>query len=68
MQAAYHAPSLLVVDEREREVVALLPTWRAIVIGDDSPRDSAGLETRLRLLARPFSADGLLAVVRYLLG
>ena len=65
--ATYHAPDLLVVDEPERDVLATLAQLRAIVIVDDVPRGLPALATR-HLLARPFSADRLLAEVRHLLG
>ena len=66
--AAYHAPELLIVDAPERHVVVALPQLRAIVIVDDVPRDGHDVGTRLRLLARPFTAEGLGAEVRQLLG
>ena len=65
--ATYHAPDLLVVDEPERDVLATLAQLRAIVIVDDVPQGLPALTTR-HLLARPFSADRLLAEVRHLLG
>jgi hypothetical protein len=40
---------------------------RAIVIVDDVPHDASSSVTRVRLLTRPFTAEGLLAEVRELL-
>jgi hypothetical protein len=56
------------VDEPQSDVVVTLSQLRAIVIVDDVPRGAAGVETRLRLLARPFTAEGLVAAVGQLLG
>ena len=61
------SPELLVVDGPERDVVVALSQLRAIVIVDDVPRGGAGVETRLRLLTRPFTAEGLVAAVGQLL-
>jgi len=61
--AAHAAPELLVVDEPERDVVAALSSLPAIVIVDDVPHDSLAPGSRLRLLARPFSAEGLITQV-----
>ena len=66
--AAYYSPEILVVDEPERDVVVTLSQLRAIVIVDDVPHSGPGVETRLRLLARPFTAEGLVAAVGQLLG
>jgi hypothetical protein len=66
--AASYSPALLVVDEPERDVVAALTQLRAIVIVDDVPRGGPASGERVRLLARPFTADGLLAEVAELLG
>jgi hypothetical protein len=66
--AAEHSPELLVADEPERAVTAALSQLRAIVIVDDVPHGAAGVGTRLRLLARPFTAEGLVAEVGRLLG
>jgi hypothetical protein len=66
--AAYHSPELLVVDEPERDVLVTLPQLRAIVIVDDVPHGAPGVGTRLRLLARPFTTEGLVAEVGQLLG
>ena len=65
--AAYDWPELLVVDEPERDVLVTLSQLRAIVIVDDVPHGAASA-TRLRLLARPFTTEGLVAEVAQLLG
>ena len=65
--AASYSPDLLVVDEPERDVVATLSQVRAIVIVDDVPHGAPASGTRLRLLARPFTGEGLLAEVDQLL-
>jgi hypothetical protein len=67
MLAAHHSPELLVVDEPESNVVVALPQLLAIVIVDDVPHGAPGVGTRRRLLARPFTAEGLLAEVGALL-
>jgi hypothetical protein len=64
--AAECSPVLIVVDEPEAEVVALLQRVWAIVIVDEIPRDATRQE-HVRLLVRPFTADELLAEVRQLL-
>lgn len=66
--AAYHALELLVVDEPESDVLVSLSPLRAIVIVDDVPHGAPGVGTRLRLLARPFTAEELVAEVGQLLG
>lgn len=66
--AADESPAFLVVDEPERDVVARLSLLRAIVIVDDVPRGSAASGARLRLLARPFTAETMLGEVGRLLG
>ena len=66
--AGVYAPELLVVDGPQRDVVVTLSQLRAIVIVDDVPHDTARVETRLRLLARPFTAEGLVAAVGQLIG
>jgi hypothetical protein len=66
--AADYSPDLLVVDEPECDVVATLSQLRAIVIVDDVPHRGPASGTRLRLLARPFTAEGLVAAVGQLLG
>ena len=60
-------PEILIVDEPESDVVVTLPQLRAIVIVDDVPRGAPASETRVRLLARPFTAEGLVAEVGRLL-
>jgi hypothetical protein len=65
--AAGSSLDLLVVDAPEGDVVAVLTPLRAIVIVDDVPQGiPAG--SRVYLLARPFTAEGLVAKVRQLLG
>ena len=66
--AGVYSPELLVVDGPQRDVVVTLSQLRAIVIVDDVPHTGPGVETRLRLLARPFTAEGLVAAVGQLLG
>jgi hypothetical protein len=66
--AARYSPELLVVDEPERAVLVRLSQLRAIVIVDDVPRGAPASGTRVRLLARPFTAEGLVAEVGQLLG
>jgi CheY-like chemotaxis protein len=62
--AAYYPPELIVVDEPERNVLVTLSELRAIVIVDDVPHGAPASGTRVRLLARPFTAEGLVAEVR----
>ena len=59
---------LLVVDAPERDILALLVQLRAIVIVDDVSHRAPGSGTRVRPLARPFTAEGLVAEVGRLLG
>ena len=66
--AAHHPPVLLVVDEPERDVLGTLSQLRAIVIVDDVPHGAQAPGTRRRLLARPFTAERLVAEVGWLLG
>jgi hypothetical protein len=66
--AEYYAPELLVVDEPERDVLVTLSERRSIVIVDDVPHGVQASGARLRLLARPFTAEGLVAEVGQLLG
>ena len=66
--AASCSPALLILDEPESDVLVSLSQVRAIVIVDDVPRDAPGSGTRRRLLARPFTAEGLAAEVGRLLG
>ena len=65
--AADCSPDLLVVDEPERDVLAALSQVRAIVIVDDVPRETPASGTHVRLLARPFTAERLVAEVGQLL-
>jgi len=57
--AAHSPPEFLVVDEPERDVLVALSSFRAIVIVDDFPHDAFESGSRLRLLARPFTAERL---------
>lgn len=66
--SAGHSPAFLVVDEPEHDVLAALSEFRAIVIVDELPHGEPGAGTHLRLLARPFTAEGLVAEVDHLLG
>jgi hypothetical protein len=66
--AAYYPPELLVVDEPESNVLATLSEVRAIVIVDDVPHGAPASGTRVRFLARPFTAEGLVAEIGQLLG
>lgn len=59
---------LLVVDAPERDILALLVQLRAIVIVDDVSRHAPASGSRVRPLARPFTAEGLVAEVGRLLG
>jgi hypothetical protein len=65
--AAHYVPELLIVDEPERDVLSKLSQLRAVVIVDDVPHGAPSSATH-RLLARPFTAEGLMAEVRQLLG
>ena len=65
--AAHEPVALLVVDAPERDVLGGLSHIRAIVIVDELPRGARPLGKRIRFLARPFSADGLVAEVTELL-
>ena len=66
--SASASPGLLVVDAPERDVLTALPELRAIMIVDDVPHDASVSEARVHLLARPFTAEGLVEGVRQLLG
>jgi hypothetical protein len=57
--AAIEAPHLMIVDDPEASVLMFLPHSRAILIAHDEllPVMPAA---RLRVLARPFTAQGLL--------
>ena len=62
------SPELLIVDEPESQILATLSQVRAVVIVDDVPRGSPASLARVRLLARPFTGDGLVQEVDQLLG
>ena len=64
--AANFSLGFLIVDEPERYVVTALSRLRAIVIVDDVPRAAPLSGARVRLIARPFTADGLGAEIRRL--
>lgn len=66
--AAHHSPELLVVDEPASDVLVTLSQLRAIVIVDDVPHGEPASRARVRPLARPFTAEGLVAEVGQLLG
>lgn len=66
--AANFALALLIVDEPERDVVTTLSQLRAIVIVDDVPGGVPPFGLRVRLIARPFTAEGLGAEIRQLVG
>jgi hypothetical protein len=66
--AGSDSPELLVVDEPESDVLSTLSQQRAIVIVDDVPRGSSAARARVRLLARPFTGEGLVEEVGRLLG
>jgi hypothetical protein len=61
------APDFVIVDESQRGMLSTQALVRAIVIVDDVPHDASSSVTRVRLLTRPFTAEGLLAEVRELL-
>ena len=65
--AADRSLDLLVVDELVREVLAPLSHLRAVIIVDDVPRGGPTSGTQVRLLARPFTAERLVAEVSLLL-
>ena len=74
--AAVHPPACLVLDEPERDVPRALAPHRAVLLLDDAPhdmprdmpRDAPWSSSRLRLLARPFTARELVAAVDGLVG
>jgi hypothetical protein len=66
--AARYAPELLVVDEPERGVLAARSPLRANHRVDDVPHGASSSDPRLRLLARPFTAEELVAAVGRLIG
>jgi DNA-binding NarL/FixJ family response regulator len=75
---AGHAPVCLVVDGPERAVLRVLASHRAVLLVDDVPNDvpnevpnevpDDGAASRVRLLARPFTARALMAEVDGLVG
>lgn len=66
--AADRPPDLLVVDEPERDVLAMLSEVQAIIIVDDVPRGIPSSGPRVRPFERPFTAERLVAEVSQLLG
>jgi hypothetical protein len=66
--AAYSSPTLLIVGEPQGAIVDRLADVHAIVIVDDVPRNTSASGAQHRLLARPFTAERLLAEVGQLLG
>ena len=66
--ASAYSPELLIVDDPHRIVLDTLSQIRAIVIVDDVPHGSPDSDARVRMLARPFTAEGLLAEVGRLRG
>jgi hypothetical protein len=66
--AARHPPACLVVDERERDVLAALASYRAVLLLDDLPHAVPTRAPRVRLLARPFTAAELVAEIDRLIG
>ena len=60
---AQAAPQLLIVDAPQSDVLVALPRARARVIVDDEPRREQLAGARVRFLARPFTADQLVAEV-----
>jgi hypothetical protein len=66
--AADSSPTLLIVGEPQGAIVDRLANVHAIVIVDDVPRGTPVSGTQRRLLARPFTAERLLAEVGQLLG
>ena len=57
------SPALLVVDDAESDVLVRLSHLRAVVIVDDVPHGVQAPGTHHRMLARPFTADGLITEV-----
>ena len=66
--AANYSPNFLVVDEPQGEVVVALSELPAIVIIEDAPGNAPASGTRIRRLARPFTAVELLTEVGELMG
>ena len=61
------APDFMIVDESQSSMLMAHGSVPAIVMVDDVPHDLPTPATSVRLLARPFTAEGLLAEVRRLL-
>jgi len=66
--AAHYSLAFLVVDERESDILTALPHLCAIVIVDEAAHGAPASGARRRLLARPFTAEELLAEVSLLPG
>jgi hypothetical protein len=66
--AAQYSPELVILDEPESDVLLTLSEPRAIVIVDELPHAVSASGPRRRLLAHPFTAEGLVAEVDRLLG
>ena len=60
-------PAFVIVDQPERRFLATQSHARAIVIVDEVPREPPARDARVRLLARPFTAERMLAEVDQLL-
>jgi hypothetical protein len=56
-------PQVMVVDARLSDVLIALPHARAVVLVDDDPRREQPADAPIRFLARPFTADQLVAEV-----
>ena len=61
--AAQAEPDVLIVDAPQGDVIVALPRARAVVIVDDVPRQPRREGARVRFLARPFTAQQLVAEV-----
>ena len=60
---AQASPQVLVVDAPETEALMALPRVRAVVMVDEETRREQSEDARVRFLARPFTADQLVAEV-----
>ena len=60
---AQASPQLLIVDAPQSDLLVALPRVRALLIVDDEPRREQLAGARVRFLARPFTADQLVAEV-----
>ena len=65
--AAQRVPDLLIVEERQMNLIAAGLPVRTIVIADDVPRDPHAGPASVRWLARPFTAERLLAEIHQLI-